>query len=518
MKKVIIILIILAVIAGGYFAFRAYQGQARQRAISDLQTVAVERGELTASVGATGTVRSNQTATLTWQTTGNVESVEVKAGDLVEAGQLLASLKESSLSQAIILARSDLVNAQKSLDELRNSKLPQAQAFKALEDAQLAYDEREDNLKTTQAQAILALVTATDAYDDAKRSRDYLNYARASQTTIAAAEAEYVLAQNAVDKAQKAFNKVSGRRENDPGRAMAQTSLSAAIQNRDAALRKLNWLKGKPSELEIQEADAKLAQAEAQMVAAQNEWERVKEGLSAADVALLEARLADAKREYERIKNGPDPNDVAALEARIAAAEATLSLIRLEAPFSGTITDVQTKPGDQANPGQYAFRLDDLAHLLVDVSVSEVDINRIQVGQPVVLTFDAILNKEYQGTIIDVGQVGTVAQGVVEFPVTVELTNPDKDVKPGMTAAVNVVVDKLEDVVLVPNRAVRLLDGKRVVYVLDGGTLEPREIVLGASSETMSEVRDGSLQVGEAVVLNPPVVFEQNGPPSFIQR
>lgn len=518
MKKVIIILIILAVIAGGYFAFRAYRSQARQRAISDLQTVAVERGELTASVGATGTVRSNQTATLTWQTTGNVESVEVKAGDLVEAGQLLASLKESSLSQAIILARSDLVNAQKSLDELRNSKLPQAQAFKALEDAQLAYDEREDNLKTTQAQAILALVTATDAYDDAKRSRDYLNYARASQTTIAAAEAEYVLAQNAVDKAQKAFNKVSGRRENDPGRAMAQTSLSAAIQNRDAALRKLNWLKGKPSELEIQEADAKLAQAEAQMVAAQNEWERVKEGLSAADVALLEARLADAKREYERIKNGPDPNDVAALEARIAAAEATLSLIRLEAPFSGTITDVQTKPGDQANPGQYAFRLDDLAHLLVDVSVSEVDINRIQVGQPVVLTFDAILNKEYQGTIIDVGQVGTVAQGVVEFPVTVELTNPDKDVKPGMTAAVNVVVDKLEDVVLVPNRAVRLLDGKRVVYVLDGGTLEPREIVLGASSETMSEVRDGSLQVGEAVVLNPPVVFEQNGPPSFIQR
>ncbi len=57
-------------------------------------------------------------------------------------------------------------------------------------------------------------------------------------------------------------------------------------------------------------------------------------------------------------------------------------------------------------------------------------------------------------------------QGVVNFMVTVRITDADELVKPGMTAAVNIMVEKLTDVILVPNRAVRLVDGKRVVYVL----------------------------------------------------
>jgi HlyD family secretion protein len=280
----------------------------------------------------------------------------------------------------------------------------------------------------------------------------------------------------------------------------------------------LNWLKGEPSEFDFEEADAKLVQAQVQLAVAEQEWERLKEGLSPAEAALLDARLENAQREYERLKNGPDADDVAALEARIAAAQATLNQASVKAPFPGTITDLQAKPGDQVVPGQAAFRLDDLTRLLVDVRVTEVDINSIKAGQPVVLTFDAILDKEYQGVVTDVGRVGDIAQGVVEFPVTVELTNPDENVRPGMTAAVNIVTDQFEDVLLVPNRAVRLLDGKRVVYIMEDGRLKPIEITLGASSETMSEVLSGEVKVGDLIVLNPPAVFEENGPPPFMQR
>jgi len=169
-------------------------------------------------------------------------------------------------------------------------------------------------------------------------------------------------------------------------------------------------------------------------------------------------------------------------------------------------------------PGVQAFRLDDLTHLLVDVQVSEVDINRIQIGQPVTLIFDAILDREYNGVVIEVALVGSLTQGVVDFTVTVELTDADAAVKPGMTAAVNIVVSQLEDVLLLPNRAVRVLEGQRVVYVLRGTNPDPVKVTLGASSETMSEVLDGELSVGDQIILNPPTVFDQSGPPPFVQR
>jgi HlyD family secretion protein len=94
------------------------------------------------------------------------------------------------------------------------------------------------------------------------------------------------------------------------------------------------------------------------------------------------------------------------------------------------------------------------------------------------------------------------------------LIDPDELVKPGMTAAVNIVVNQLENVLLVPNRAVRVVDGQRVVYILVDGDLEKIEISLGASSDTHSEILDGDLKPDDLIVLNPPLFFiEQNGSP-----
>src|SRR4030067_4641 len=215
------------------------------------------------------------------------------------------------------------------------------------------------------------------------------------------------------------------------------------------------------------------------------------------DLALAQAQLADAQEQYAELKAGANVNDIAAVEARITVAQATIDLQRIMAPFDGTITEVQVKPGDQIAPGSTAFRLDDLSHLLVDVLVSEVDINNINPGQEATLTFDAILGKEYRGVVQEVALVGTAAQGVVDFTVTVELTNADENVtdsnavKPGMTAAVNILVNQLEDVLLVPNRAVRVRDGKRIVYILKDGLPQAVEVSLGASSETHSQLLEG---------------------------
>jgi HlyD family secretion protein len=196
----------------------------------------------------------------------------------------------------------------------------------------------------------------------------------------------------------------------------------------------------------------------------------------------------------------------------VEAAQATIKLSHVIAPFNGTVTESYPLPGDQVTAGQTAFRLDDLSRLLVDVSVSEVDINSVETGQPVTLTFDAILGKVYNGKVVEVAQVGTADQGVVSFKVTVELTDADEQVKPGMTAAVNIIVKEIQDAILVPNRAVRLVDGNRVVYIFVDGKPVKKDVRLGASSDAMSVVLVGDLKEGDLVILNPPVEFTPGGP------
>ena len=516
MRKWIIVIIVVLAVAAGLFAWNRIRSQNRAAAQGEFQTVALERGDLTATVGATGVVHANQTANLTWQTTGTVDTVDVREGDQVSTGQVLAELEKNSLPQSVILAQADLVSAQKGLDNLLNSNLQAAQALQALEQAEQAL---EDSLDPDQARARTgeALANAVKAVEEAERIVRNAQ-SPASQSYIDEADARVVLAKDALDRAKERYAPYENKPEDNLTRAQLLSAVSAAQQQYDAAVRILNSLQGTASETDQAIAKANLAKAQAQLTQAQREWDRVKDGVSPADIALLEAQVDDARREWERLKDGPDPEDIAAAEARLVAAQATIDQARLAAPFDGIVTMVESKPGDQVSPGTLAFRLDDLSHLLVDVQVSEVDINRIQSGQDVRVVFDAILDREYQGTVNEVSLVGTSTQGVVDFTVTVELTDADNAVKPGMTAAVNIVVDKLTDVPLVPNRAVRVLEGKRVVYILKNGKPEPVDVTLGASSDTMSQLIQGDIQPGEQIVLNPPAVFEQNGPPPFVQQ
>lgn len=371
------------------------------------QTIPAERGDLSASVGATGSVRARQTATLAWQTNGIVGEVNALIGDRVESGFVLASLDKANLSQNIILAEADLVNAQKALEDLLESDTALLEAEKAVERA-------EDNYK-------------------------------------------------------KAYNwrmDLNGK-----------VDIKETYYDQFGVL-KVKEYKGYASEETIADADR--------------------------DLALAESKLADARRAYERLLQGPDSAEVSAAQSRVAAAEATLNLAKLTAPFNGTVTQASLVVGDQVAPGSIGFRIDDLSSLLVDVQVSEVDINSVAVGQKATLSFDAILGTTYNGVVVEVGQAGDTIQGVVSFTVTVELTDADEQVKPGMTAAVNVVVEEVQDTLLVPNRAVRLVDGDRVVYVLRNGLPEPITITLGASSDTMSVLLSGDIKEGDLIILNPP--------------
>jgi HlyD family secretion protein len=223
-------------------------------------------------------------------------------------------------------------------------------------------------------------------------------------------------------------------------------------------------------------------------------------------LALAEAQLNDARRNYERVKDGVDLVDVAAAEARVAAAQSTLDMAKIIAPFDGTVTQADPAVGDQVSTGGVAFRVDDLSHLLVDVQVSEVDINTVVVDQGATLTFDAVLGRTdpYHGKVVQVSQAGDTVQGVVSFTVTVELTDADEYVKPGMTTAVNIIVEEVKDAILIPNRAVRLVNEERVVYLLVDGQPKPTNVSLGSTDGINSVLVTGDIKEGAPIILNPP--------------
>jgi HlyD family secretion protein len=513
MRKVFWVIGVIAILVIGFFAYRAYsRSQSARAAQENMQTVVLEEGSLNATIGATGIVRANQSASLDWDTSGTVDQVNVRTGEEVLKGDELANLEQTSLPQNVILAQADLVSAQKALDDLMNSQVQQARAQQAVENAQQALEDAQ-NPELAQARALEAIADAGKLVETAERNLRYAQ-STAGQSTIDEASANVTLAKDRRDRAWEKYAPYANRPESNVTRATLLSAYSAAQQQYDAAVRNLNSLQGTAAETDVAVRQAELETAQAQLVEAEREWERIKDGTNPADISLLEAQLDDAQREWERLKDGPDPADIAAAQARVAAAQATLDQASLVAPFAGTITSVESKPGDQVNPGTPAFRLDDLSHLWVDVEVSEVDINQVEVGQPASLTFDAILAKEYNGEVVEVSPVGTEIAGVVNFKVTVELTDTDEDVRPGMTAAVEIVVNQVEGVLLVPNQAVRVEEGARIVYIMgENGQIEPVEITLGASSDRYSQLLEGDLEAGALIVLNPPIDFFSGGPP-----
>jgi HlyD family secretion protein len=458
-RTIIIIILGIGVGVGGYYAYTKYFSPAAKAASSgtqNYQTTTVKRGSLVATISATGSVRASQTANLVWQVNSQVGEVQVKLGQKVNKDDILAVLKPAYLPQNLIQAENDLITAQTALKDLY------------------------DNAASNRANAEKAIADAQKAVEDAQQKRDWLSSnRRADDITISKAEGDYYLALSQVDTAQEEFDNTSQLDITNAQRAQAQSNLAAAQSRARQAKWLLDYYQGRPDATDIAQAQGVLE--------------------------VAKASLIDAQRQFDLVKNGPQQKDLTMAQNRVTMAESSVKQTRLEAPFTGTITDLSVAAGDVVSPGTAAMRIDDLSGLFIDLQVSEVDINRIQVEQPASLTFDAIPNQTYKGKVTEVGTAGTVSSGVVNFPVTVQVLQPDNNVKPGMTAGANVVVDQLDNVLLIPSRCVRTVSGKRVVFTIGANNaLNPITVELGSVSDANVQVTGGNLKEGDVIVTNPP--------------
>jgi HlyD family secretion protein len=461
---IIIAIVVVAIVVVGFLVIKKRNSNSTA---TQYQTIQAEKGTLTATIGATGTVRSNQTAVLSWQNTGTIGNVKVTPGDTIKAGDVLASLILPPVTQSSL--ESNLVTAQENLAELISPE--------AIANARLA---------------------VTTAETDVINSQTVLNNQQywKNDALIQNYYANYVIAKAELDKAQASYDSLNvGDYINNANEAAAYNRLYTAKQAYDMAFYYFSLYSQKPTQRQFDEAQANLDLTNATLKNAQIYLAVLTGGTLPADAtgtALLKFKQA---------------------QMAVQTAKVNLDTANLTTPFNGTVTEVSGLVGDQVVPGTKAFRIDDLSQMKVDVQVSEVDINSVQVGQLVALTFDAVAGKAYAGKVVEVAQAGDSVLGAVNFTVTVVLTNPDANVKPGMTAAVTITVKQIDNVLLVPNRAVRLVNNQRVVYILVNGLPQEVNVTLGASSDSQSEVVSSKLKAGDLIILNPPsTLFTQ--PPS----
>jgi len=453
-KKIIgsVVGLVLAGALIGGVSFSA--SQENGDATASLEVQAVEFGQLTSSIGATGQVRAGQSATLSWETSGIVEDIFVIGGQEVSDGEVLASLEQSSLPQNVITAQSDLLSAQENLEDLYESfeGLALAQAQEAVADAQDALDSSDYTYASLQTPA--------------------------NSTDIDEAYVDVLLAQQALDKAQDDYDPYSNKSEDNLTRASLLAALGNAQDDYDSAVRTYNSLINGANSTELSVAEA--------------------------DYSVAAENLLAAQVEYERLLAGPTSAEIAAAEAQVVAAEASMKHALVEAPFDGVITAAYPQEGDVVTSQVEAFRIDNLSELFVDVEVNELDVNQVRVGQSVTITLDAIRNEEFSGEVSSVSLAGDDSSGVVNFAVTIQIFGVDERIKPGMTAAVEIQVSEEAAMLLVPNQAIRLENGLQVVYVMNAEEgLQPVAITLGQSSDSLSQVVSGNLTEGDLIVLNP---------------
>jgi len=490
-------LMVLSLVLSGCLAGR----QAAQMAggSTAAEVVAITRGPLDVSINAIGNVRPVQTADLVWQTTGKVGNVLVKTGQVVAEGQVLAELDPTSLPNSILQAKIDLINAHNNLDDLyKADPYAIAQAQEALDKAQDELDALKNPTGSAVAQAELEIVNAQKEVDDAEYALNSLINGRGNARLINEARAKYLLAQDRVDVVQAIYDKTPGNSNDDARKAQALADLEGAKRDRDRALASLNWYLGTPSEKEMAEAQAKLDLANAHLTDAQDTLEKLKDP-SEMDLRLAQAKIDDAQENLDNLLAGPSEDDVTIAETRVNLAQANVNLANLTAPFAGTITEVNLLPGDQISAGVPAFQIDDLSRLFIDLEVSEIDIPQIQINQSADVQFDAILDKQYQGVVSDIGQVGTSSQGVIKFIVTIRLTNPDEAIRSGMTAEASIHIAQVEDILQVPSRFIFDDNGKRYVNLVKGDLIEQVFIQVGLSSGSATEIISNDLKEGDQV-------------------
>ncbi len=286
-------------------------------------------------------------------------------------------------------------------------------------------------------------------------------------------------------------------------------------------------------------AKAQLAKDQTSLALAKLTYERTVD-LRGRGIAAQDA-LDTAKSNYDEAAAQVDL-DKATIEQRQAAlngAAINLAYTNSASPVNGTVvarnvTTGQTVAASFQTPTLFLIATD-LTSMQVDANVSESDIGGIATGDKATFTVEAFPNRVFAGQVTEVRQAPQTVQNVVTYDVVISTSNPELLLKPGMTATVRIVTDHRDNVVRVPDQALRYtpggfagrgagssapagkVDDSNRVWVLRGGRPTAIPIVVGLNDDSYAEVLRGAVGAGDEVITSEQPVDAKAGsrPPAF---
>ncbi|MFQ6001475.1 MAG: efflux RND transporter periplasmic adaptor subunit [Anaerolineae bacterium] len=441
MRRTAIIVVILLLVGGaGYAAHRLGN---RPRASQNLETVTVQRGNIIATVSATGSVAPAREVTLTFRSGGKVARVLVAEGQAVQKGDTLTRLETADLEQ----------------------QLAQAQASLTISEARLAQIEAGPDPEELAA----ARASLESAQANLERLRE-----GPSEEEIIIAQADLERARIALEQAQAEYDKIAW------WAGVGMTPQAAALQQAsieyESAQARYNLAIAGPTESEIKSAEAQVAQAQAQL-------EKLLQSPTPEELTIARAEVDRAKANLRQI------------QLQLEGAE-------IVAPFSGIVAYVGAQEGELVTTGTPIIRLIDPSTFHLNLDIDEVDIAKILVGQEVTITLDSLPDREFVGEVGYIAPTATVVEGIVTYEVKVEIGPTDIPLKAGMTANATIVTERKEGVLLLSNQAIQIdrESGRTYVEKMVQGEAVPVEIEMGLQDELVSEVVRG-LEEGDEVVV-----------------
>lgn len=485
-------LVILALVAGGWYFLAARPAVATEQTAPALQTSKVRSGDLTITAEGSGNLLPAGEIALAFRSSGVVAEVPVKVGDVVAAGQVLAKLDDADARAQVSQAENNV-----RLAEIKLASLTAGADAAAVVAAEAAVAGAEADLaKLREPVTSATLAAAQQNLISAQASLAALSAPDAEK--LAAARANVTLAEIQVRTAQAAYDKVN---PNTAGQTKQASDLWQATTNLEKAQADYEDIAAGPN-AEV------MAAARAKVAAAQSQFDALKAGPSAEALAAAEARLAQAKAQLDAVTAGADANDLES--AKLGVTQAKLSLenakrdlasTELRAPAAGTVMTVNAQAGETVGSAP-VITIADLADQALRFWVEEADLLNVAVGNKVSVVFDALPDLAFPGTIttIDPGLVTVEGALAVQAWADVDLQAHPVQLLSGMTAGVEITSGEAKDALLVPVQALReLAPGSYAVFVVKpDGQLEMRPVTVGLRDFANAEILSG-LAKGEVV-------------------
>lgn len=498
-KVVIAVLLVLAALF--FFVIRPMLGAGKELLAGAYLTSTAQMQEMTVSVSSTGTIQPIDSYNVSGMVTGEVLEAPFEVGDQVEKGDVLYRIDPGSAETALQQAQLSVQQAQLNYDSIVDGLNPKASGAGVVQKLHVKKGDLVSagspiaDISDTSTMTLTVPFQSADAQRIAVGSSAQVTLAGTLETLTGTVES--VANADLVGNGGALVRQVKIRVQN-PGALTTSTTATAKVGSIACA--------GSGT------FEANLTQT----VVATGSGEVVSLNVSAGSrvsagqvLATLGGSSAQTSLENASIS-------LQNAQLSLQNAQDALDNYTITAPISGTVIEKNFKAGDTIDnnsltaAGGTLAVLYDMSTLTFEMKIDEKDINKIQVGQEVTITADAVEGVTFSGVVDTVNINGTTVSGQTNYPVTVVINDP-QDLKPGMNVSADIIVERAGTVLCVPVDAVNRGSDKPTVQVaqegaldengnvVDPSKLETREVTLGRNDNDNIEITSG-LSEGEIVV------------------